>query len=408
MISTLERKKDILNLISELDISPTMYQEAVRRYRAVANFLSDCGIDADIYPQGSFAFGTVIRPSSKDPNAAYDLDFVCQLPETRNTIAPSDLRKKIQDALESSGRYGGKLSVYPECFTIEYADRNGIAFQIDIVPAADESAEVKEQLISKSNRCDLIATSIAIPKHNGERNYRWITNNPKGFKCWFDEINKPYLQHNRDERRAEYFSKHRMVFDSVEDIPDALERSALQRVIQILKYHRDNYYLHVTDGDDIKPISAIINTLAARIASAYIPEASTFELLQHVVTELSFYANHQRMDAKSFSIRYDNRSVITHEDGIWRIENPANPGDNLADKWNADSRIPRRFFAWVNTCRIDLVDSLLLPDDKFLTAAENAFGIDAVKKIFGTKYNAIPARTIPVKNAAKPYGGLEC
>lgn len=47
-----ERQKDILSIISSLDISPTMYKNAVEKYSAITKFLNDYGIDADMYPQG--------------------------------------------------------------------------------------------------------------------------------------------------------------------------------------------------------------------------------------------------------------------------------------------------------------------------------------------------------------------
>lgn len=89
-----ERQKDILSIISKLDISPTMYRNAIEKYKAITSFLCDCGIDADMYPQGSFACGTVVRPSAKDPSASYDLDFICQVNGSKSEYAPSELRKK--------------------------------------------------------------------------------------------------------------------------------------------------------------------------------------------------------------------------------------------------------------------------------------------------------------------------
>lgn len=162
-----ERQKDILSIIASLDISPTMYRNAVEKYKAITKFLSDCGIEADMYPQGSFAFGTVVRPNAKDPSANYDLDFICQVSGNRSDFTPGELCKKIESALTSSGVYGGKLDVYEECFTIEYADISGVGFTIDIVPATDETYENKNRLIKKSKSPELIGTAIAIPKHNG-------------------------------------------------------------------------------------------------------------------------------------------------------------------------------------------------------------------------------------------------
>lgn len=273
-----ERQKDILSIIASLDISPTMYRNADEKYKAVAKFLSDYGIEADMYPQGSFAFGTVVRPNSKNPSASYDLDFICQVSGNRNNHSPNELRRKIEGALTSSGVYGGKLEVYDECFTIEYADINGIGFNIDIVPATDESYESKIRLVKKSPSPELIDTAIAIPKHNGERNYSWLTNNPKGFRAWFEKINEPFLAVSREVYRQHLFEQNRKVYASVEEIPHGLERSALQRVIQILKYHRDIYFSKVRDGDNIKPISAIINVVVAKISSQHAPTYNVFDL----------------------------------------------------------------------------------------------------------------------------------
>ena len=199
-----ERQKDILSIISSLDISPTMYRNAIDKYNAITKFLNDCGIEANMYPQGSFAFGTVVRPNA-NPSANYDLDFICQVCGCRTDYTPSGLRQKIEDALSSSGVYGGKLTVYKECFTIEYADINDIGFSIDIVPAADEDSDNKNRLIGKSLNPELIETAIAIPKHNGERNYSWLTNNPKGFRTWFDKKNAPFLAVSRASYRERLF-----------------------------------------------------------------------------------------------------------------------------------------------------------------------------------------------------------
>lgn len=409
MISTTERQADILKLISRLDIPPTMYKNAVEKYKALASFLGDCGIEADIYPHGSFAFGTVVRPSYKDPDANYDLDFICQLHLSRNDITPSKLRQRIEDALKSSDRYGGRLTKWGECFTIEYADIDGVGFSIDIVPAADEDVQRKNELQCISNRPDLIGTAIAIPRQNGERNYNWLTNNPRGFKTWFDEINRPFLEYRSRERRTKYFVEHRGVFDSIEDIPSDLDRSAMQRVIQLLKYHRDNYYQKLPlkdrdkDPNDLKPISAIINTLVADISRQALPTSDVFSLLTFVLNALDIYAKQQIMRFDEFRNKYKGCTAITRENGQWTVQNPANPDDNLADKWNENSDIPKFFFKWVQACRNDLIDSLQLSDSEFRTRIENAFGSEAVKKSWGEKYSTSKPKPINTSSAPKPY-----
>ena len=71
------RKQDILKLIEGLDISPTMYKNATEKYRAVGTYLQKQGLACDIFPQGSFSLGTVVRPYKKSKEANYDLDIVC-------------------------------------------------------------------------------------------------------------------------------------------------------------------------------------------------------------------------------------------------------------------------------------------------------------------------------------------
>jgi hypothetical protein len=400
-----ERQKDIMSIISNLDIPPTLYENAVAKYKAITNFLSDCGIEADMYPQGSFAVGTVVRPNAKDPSANYDLDFICQVKGSRGNYTPSGLRNRIEEALTSSGVYGGKLTICDECFTIEYADINGVSFAIDIVPATDESAETKNRLTMKSVSPQLINTAIAIPKHNGGRNYEWITNNPVGFRTWFEEINAPFLAAARESSRMRLFEQNRNIYASVEDIPNALERSALQRVIQILKYHRDVYYAKLDDGDDIKPISAIINTVVAEISKCINPSCSVFELLEYVLKEFEIYAQQQSLTTKDFMRLYESRSVFSRPEGKWYISNPANPEDNLADQWNTNTRIPAMFFRWVDAAKSDLITALHMDDDhKFRAILESGFGSTTVSSVIGNKYRAATAsKPIVAQAAAQPY-----
>ena len=51
----------------DIDIPPGRYKEAVDRYGAVGHWLEEgqypgCAGSPDIYPQGSFRLGTVVRP----------------------------------------------------------------------------------------------------------------------------------------------------------------------------------------------------------------------------------------------------------------------------------------------------------------------------------------------------------
>lgn len=395
------RQKDILSIIDKIDITPTMYNNAVEKYTQLSSYLSDNGIKAEIYPQGSFALGTVVRPIMKGDDAAYDLDFVCQVCDYKNALSPIELRNKVLKILQDSKMYDRNLKIYDECFTIEFADIDGIGFSIDIVPAVAESAEVIARLVTKSLRHDLVETAIAIPKQNRSQ-YSWITNNPRGYKAWFDEINDRFNEMSRIEYRQNLLEQNRHIFSSIQEIPEDLERSSLQRVIQILKFHRDVYYSFKTNGDDLKPISAIINTIVAKIAATAVSHINVFELLQYVLEEMAIYAEQQTLDEIRFAAKYDNRSLILKKGTSWVICNPANPEDNLANQWTDTTA--KTFFMWIEAVRNDLIGSLQLPDERFRAKMENAFGKNIVSKSLGTKYQGnIVAKPTKSASTAKPW-----
>lgn len=94
-----ERQKDFLSVIEKLDISPTLFKNAQSKYEALATFLDEHGIEANIYPQGSFALGTVTRPIKKANSPSYDLDCICQVSGTKPEYTPSGLRDLIENTL---------------------------------------------------------------------------------------------------------------------------------------------------------------------------------------------------------------------------------------------------------------------------------------------------------------------
>ncbi len=398
-----ERQVDLLQIINQLDISPSMCKNAIQKYESIRQYLQDHGLKADMYPQGSFALGTVVRPYSKDKDKNYDLDFVCQVKETRDNITPSELRNQIADVLKNNNLYGGKLVEYDECFTIEYADIGGVGFSIDVVPAAEETRANKEELRLLSRHPELIDTAIAIPRYSQQKVYNWITNNPKGYRQWFDDINLPFRIVGRDTYRQKLYETNKHLYSSIDEIPVALERSAMQRVVQILKYHRDVYYSNIQNGDELKPISAIINTVVAEISRTANPNWSVFELLQYVLEELAIYAKHLSLSHDEFNYQYGNKKVLTKKNGQWKIENPANPKDNLANKWNENAEIPRKFFQWTSVIKEQLIDSLKLSDEEFRAKVEMAFGHRAVSKAWNDKYNPSIPRPISTSTPARPW-----
>ena len=166
-----------------------------------------------------------------------------------------------------------------------------------------------------------------------KQNYLWLTSNPRAYKNWFESINRPFLEYDRQNKRRVIFEKSRTVYNSIEEIPEGLERSSLQRVIQILKHHRDVYYCRIRK-EDLKPTSAIITTICAEIAYGMDPSLNVFELLQAIANDFEIYSRNQTLTEEEFSRQYETKNTIRKSNGKWCIMNPVNPKDNLADSWN--------------------------------------------------------------------------
>lgn len=403
MINKNLRKKDIIKLIERLDISPSMFKAATDKYINVGKFLLDNNISAEIYPQGSFATGTVVRPYRDSKDSNYDVDCICLLNVNKSDVEAKEVKNIIGDILKSNKMYAEKL--LPEdsrCWTLEYAENSGIGFNLDLVPSVDADYDIISKIISIGVRDDFANKAISIT--NKERAiYNWYNSNPKGYAEWFNEINKPFLDYNRKEKRQVLFEANRHIYNSVEEIPYDLERSALQRVVQILKRHRDIYFTKINRTDD-KPISAIITTLVGKIGENITPNLEIFDLLQRVVNEIYKYSELLNLNQQDFSILYENSYFVNKDNDRWTILNPVNPLDNLADSWNDKPEKAKIFFKWVKQIKMDFLGSLDLEDDKFINILENSLGSNLVKNnIDIKKYNNMTVAPTVIMNTPKPY-----
>jgi len=93
-----ERLNEISMMLKQyaemLDIPVSYYLEAKKRYESVGDWLSrgDSTLsiyNPEIYPQGSFLLGTVIKPiSNKDE---YDIDLACLLADLKKMTLHSQI-----------------------------------------------------------------------------------------------------------------------------------------------------------------------------------------------------------------------------------------------------------------------------------------------------------------------------
>lgn len=403
MINREQREKDILKLIEGLDIPQSLYEKAIEHYNAVAAFLHKHGIESDIYPQGSYSLGTVVRPYKESEDAAYDLDAVCEIKINKSDTTAEEIKKMVGDALKSDGTYRKMLQEeWDKCWTLEYADVNGIGFSVDIVPAvAEEDIVLKNNLETEGVDFTVYDSQIAITHKDGER-YTWKTSNPKAYQNWFKKLNESFVKAER-QRLAKRRDGRLYVLNeaTVEKIPETQERSALQRVIQIVKYHADVYY---TKGNikEYKSASVIVTTLIALLAQEADPSLEVFSLLSYIVRELEIYGENLSLTESVFAKRYENKNVIRRIGGQWVLRNPLNPSENLVDSWNQEPRKAQYFFQWIRILKKDYLTSLDTEDEKFMAILENNFGKDYLQKNLNISAYA-KKEPVNINVASKPY-----
>jgi len=334
-------------IAESLDIPPSKHRDAVAHYDAVANWLNGEGSGLrvyrpSIYPQGSFRIGTVVRPVRDGKESDYDIDLVCELRAARDGLEAGELKNLVGDRLKENGTYRGMLDDEGRrCWTLKYAESDGVGFHLDALAGLSEGATRAQALTGYGARPEFVESAIAITERLPGGSYRWDEggSNPARFAAWFDTVNEDAALRLSQIQKTAIFDANRRIYSAVQNVPDALVRTPLQRAIQLLKRHRDVRFAgHELEGE--KPISMIITTIAAR---GFRNETETVDALQGILERVSDFAS---------------TGVIEKRGGEWWIPNPVNPSENFADRWSdPGSRRAEAFFEWIAWVRQDLTEA---------------------------------------------------
>ncbi len=344
-----EQKKqfaDILELLAaNLSITETQHNAAVKSYNAVGNWLSkDDSLlrpyDPQVKPQGSFIIGTTVQPVNPDDDI--DLDIVCELRGKRSDWTQEDVKRIVGEQLTSHMTYESLLDEEGRrCWTLKYrsdSNRND-KYHMDILPSVITHGYRILLEKSFSNLEEIDYDNLRLSITDKERSdyctepdpARWLQSNPFGYAKWF--MRKVHLFNG-------HITKSFSLNEAVQRTPKYQEeRLPLQRVVQLLKRHRDIMFM-IEQDEDIrkqKPISCIITTLAAR---AYRGEVNVLDALSGVVSGMQDEIE-WRTDV------YGNRYE-------W-ISNPVNKTENFADRWNDEGSVRRdNFYKWLRKIKDDL------------------------------------------------------
>ena len=381
----------------EIDIPPSKYQDAVKRYQAVGRWLEDgeypgCLGQLAIYPQGSFRLGTVVRPIRNGIEAGYDIDLVCQMPLPKYLTTPQSVKQMAGDRLRHHETYRRLLDREGRrCWTLEYAEQDGVAFHLDVLPAVPEQQGAQ-------------STAIAIT-HKSETAYSWSSSNPHGYGTWFDSKNAAAFERVVVEQKRFIQRRASLVYASVDDVPNQLVRTPLQRSVQLMKRNRDLHF-NRPDTIDYAPISIIVTTLAAHL---YRGESDTYSALIGIIGRLQQHA--ALVGGRAIDPSLATLGLIQRlPDGTWYIGNPVDPAENFADRWHEDDHArARAFFTWVAALREDLLNfptnanphSIKERLGRVLGTTAVAGHIDLLCPSVGTVQ---PRRRIHIDKPAKPWG----
>lgn len=364
MAYTKEQIERILNdLARTINISDELFQAADDEYSALGEWIDKKTEEEGshyvvyIYPQGSFALGTVIKPISDEDD--YDLDLVCELRNGQSLSARQLKVDVVKPWLADYKKTKTDIEEKRRCWHVEYEDVPN--FHMDVIPAL-------------KGECDTSATQIRITDKDIERTpiYEYQGSNPKGYVRWFFT---KCLQH-----RVSGANVPITIYDMAkqENLRQNKNKTKLQKAVQILKRHRDVMF---DDNPDVKPISIIITTLAGQL---YDGEDTILDTLIGFVSKVEGYLQGSM------------------KDGHYCIPNPSLEDEDFADKWKEHPERQLAFFSWIRQLKTDLNLETLISKDRVSmgNGIKRAFGATTGAVIFGVQgvneANAVKAGTIKV------------
>ncbi|MGA7521141.1 MAG: nucleotidyltransferase [Acidobacteriaceae bacterium] len=292
---------DVLVHVCEiLQLSPTQYSLAEKHYSAICEWLGADGsalnrFHPDLWPQGSVALGTTVRPRF---GTEYDVDLVCELQINHTSVRePSQLLDLLELRMRENETYAQKLERKRRCLCVNYEHD----FHLDILPAVPDPGSGD--------------TCLFVPDGDERRLRR---TNPKGFIRWFK---------TRSALKPASFSQKAM--DAAAPLPraEAVEdKSILQLSVQLIKRWRDKHY-----ANEIARAPASI-LLTALMGNHYRGEQSVFINLAESVGSILA------------SIPLTGRLIVP---------NPSHPAEDISERWE-DESIYRAFVSGLRTLSLKL------------------------------------------------------
>jgi hypothetical protein len=317
-------------ICEKLQLGESRHEMADSRYKSVGDWL-DCEgsslkqFQPSIYPQGSLAIGTTVKPLTRQE---FDLDFVLELQLNLDYFRnPILLLNLLEARLREHRTYAGMLERKNRCVRLIYADD----FYMDILPAVPAGCG--------SEGC------LKVPDRKAQG---WKDSNPKGFVYWFNSRGR--IIHT-DSRQQAPLPAHETLD----------EKSTLQCAVQLLKRWRDIYFIEM---QDLAPVSIVLTTLAGR---HYQGEESVEEavtgILDGILRDIARCVPGQRLV----------------------VLNPANLEEDLSERWN-ELRSYKAFIEGIKQLQCDWqVLCSTSGIDNICTMLKTLFGEQPTNEVFAER-----------------------
>jgi hypothetical protein len=359
-----------------LNIPSARYEEANRRYKTLTAWLEECPrlalLRPYMFPQGSFALGTVTRPLNGEE---YDLDFICHLRAAGHTAhTPRNVYDLLFHRVQNHGTYEGMVELKNRCVRVIYAN----LFHMDITVA------VSNPLCSNNG--------LLVP----DRELRsWKASHPAGYVEWFDKRAK-LLPRFRLVEKA-YAQRHVALSSQTEPLPaeETQGEGILRSMIRLFKRHRDVLFEKRPDAD-FAPISIILTTLATQAYEQAVKNLvfdSELEVMQAVLRTMpNFIGWEQDADTGQY---------------VRVVANPTTTGENFADKWKRSPAYSKAFAEWQQQALRDF-DKLaeLEGRDRLQSSFRGLFGAREIDPLFSAQTERLNAQRLHQAAALTPLAGV--
>jgi hypothetical protein len=118
----------------QLQITPTQFERAESAYRTVGTWLEAEGTSLapyhpEIYPQGSMALRTTVKPMRGEE---FDVDLVCEVHDWSDSAMA--LHAALGARLSENADYARKLEPKNRCWRLNYAN----SFHLDALPGRED------------------------------------------------------------------------------------------------------------------------------------------------------------------------------------------------------------------------------------------------------------------------------